>query len=81
MGAVITGNGACRPSNVILDNVDLEYVKPSNPNAAKDSEIGIPVDPACDVYIAQADDVVLRSVRSIKDGKVQEPVVVRSGNP
>ena len=77
MGAVITGNGICRPSNVILDNVVLEYVKPRHPNAAVDDEIGFPVDPSCDVYVEQSDDVLLRNVRSVKNGRVQESTVVR----
>ena len=76
MGAVITGNGACRPSNVILDNVVLEHVKPRHPNAAADDEIGFPVDPSCDVYIEQADDVLMHNVRSVVNGRVQKPMVV-----
>ena len=80
MGAVVTGNGACRPSNVVLDNVTLEFAKPRNPKAAKDGEIGVPVDPDCDVYVAQADDVVLRNVRTVRDGKVLEPKVVRASD-
>ena len=78
MGAIVTGNGSCRPLNVILDNVVFEYVKPRHQNAAKDDEIGVFVDPDCDVYIAQADDVLLHNVRSIKDGRVHDSKVVRN---
>jgi len=78
MAVLVTGNGACRPRNVVLDNIDVEYVKPRHAGAPKDGEIGpVKVDPAADVFVAQADDVDVGRVRVLRNDAVVPANVVR----
>ena len=78
VAALVTGNGACRPQNVVLDNIDIEYALARHPNAAKDGEIGpVKVDPSADVFIAQTDGVDVGRVRVVGKGCVRSATVVR----